>query len=59
MKKLSFLAIAFAVIAMAACGGKKSAQAEEATDSVKSLNSSRLRPALRCTWTASLLTWVS
>ena len=35
MKKLSFLAIAFAVIAMAACGGKKSAQAEEATDSVK------------------------
>ena len=36
MKKLSILAIAFAAVVFAACGGKKSEQAEVATDSLKS-----------------------
>jgi hypothetical protein len=47
MKKLSFLAIAFAVIALAACGGKKSAQAEEATDSVKSFEQQQIEASIK------------
>ena len=47
MKKLSFLAIAFAVIALAACGGKKSAQAEEATDSLKSFEQQQIEASIK------------
>ena len=47
MKKLSFLAIAFAVIALAACGGKKSAQAEEVTDSLKSFEQQQIEASIK------------
>ena len=47
MKKLSFLAIAFAVIMLAACGGKKSAQAEEATDSLKSFEQQQIEASIK------------
>ena len=47
MKKLSILAIAFAAIAFAACGGKKSAQAEEATDSVKSFEQQQIEASIK------------
>ena len=47
MKKLSFLAIAFAVIALAACGGKKSAQADEATDSLKSFEQQQIEASIK------------
>ena len=47
MKKLSVLAIAFAAIAFAACGGKKSAQAEEATDSVKSFEQQQIEASIK------------
>lgn len=46
MKKLSFLAIAFAVIALAACGGKKSAQAED-LDSVKSFEQQQIEASIK------------
>ena len=47
MKKLSFLAIAFAVIALTACGGKKSAQADEATDSLKSFEQQQIEASIK------------
>jgi hypothetical protein len=47
MKNLSFLAIAFAVIAMTACGGKKSAQAEESADSVKSFEQEQIEASIK------------
>ena len=47
MKKLSVLTIAFAAIAFAACGGKKSAQAEEATDSVKSFEQQQIEASIK------------
>jgi hypothetical protein len=47
MKKLSFLAIAFAVIALAACGGKKSAQTDEATDSLKSFEQQQIEASIK------------
>ena len=47
MNKLSFLAIAFAVIALAACGGKKSAQADEATDSLKSFEQQQIEASIK------------
>jgi hypothetical protein len=47
MKKLSFLAIAFAVIALAACGGKKNAQADEATDSLKSFEQQQIEASIK------------
>ena len=47
MKKLSFLAIAFAAITFAACGGKKSAQAEEAADSVKSFEQAQIEASIK------------
>ena len=47
MKKLSFLAIAFAVIVLAACGGKKSAQADEATDSLKSFEQQQIEASIK------------
>ena len=47
MKKLSILAIAFAAIAFAACGGKKSAQADEAVDSVKSFEQQQIEASIK------------
>ena len=47
MKKLSVLAIAFAVVALAACGGKKSAEAEVATDSLKSFEQQQIEASIK------------
>ena len=47
MKKLSILAIAFAAIAFAACGGKKSAQAAEAVDSLKSFEQQQIEASIK------------
>ena len=47
MKKLSFLAIAFVAIAFAACGGKKSAQADEAADSLKSFEQQQIEASIK------------
>ena len=47
MKKLSILAIAFAAIMFAACGGKKSAQTEVAADSVKSFEQQQIEASIK------------
>ena len=47
MKKLSVLAIAFVAIAFAACGGKKSAQTEESTDSLKSFEQQQIEASIK------------
>ena len=47
MKKLSILAIAFAAIAFAACGGKKSAETEAAADSLKSFEQSQIEASIK------------
>ncbi len=47
MKKLSILAIAFAAIVFAACGGKKTAQAEVETDSVKSFEQQQIEASIK------------
>ena len=47
MKKLSILSIAFAAIMFAACGGKKSAQTEEAADSVKSFEQQQIEASIK------------
>lgn len=47
MKKLSILAIAFAAIAFAACGGKKNAQAEAAADSLKSFEQQQIEASIK------------
>ena len=47
MKKLSILAIAFVAIAFAACGGKKSAQADEAADSLKSFEQQQIEASIK------------
>ena len=47
MKKLSILAIAFAAIMFAACGGKKGAQTEEAADSVKSFEQQQIEASIK------------
>ena len=47
MKKLSILAIAFAAVVFAACGGKKSEQAEVATDSLKSFEQQQIEASIK------------
>ena len=47
MKKFSILAIAFAAVVFAACGGKKSAQAEEGTDSLKSFEQQQIEASIK------------
>lgn len=47
MKKLSVLAIAFAAIAFAACGGKKNAQTDEAADSLKSFEQEQIEASIK------------
>jgi len=47
MKKLSVLAIAFAVIALAACGGQKSANNGEESDSLKSFEQQQVEAAIK------------
>ena len=48
MKKLSFLAIAFAAIAFAACGNK-TAQTEAGADSVKSFEQKQIEASIKMT----------
>jgi hypothetical protein len=47
MKKLSVLAIAFAAIAFAACGGKKNVQNEDATDSLKTFEQTQIEAGIK------------
>ena len=47
MKKLSVFAIAIAVIALAACGGKKSAEAVEEADSLKSFEQQQIEASIK------------
>ena len=47
MKKLSILAIAFAAVVFAACGGKKSEQAEVAADSLKSFEQQQIEASIK------------
>ena len=47
MKKLSVLAIAFAAIAFAACGGNKGAQAPEDADSLKSFEQQQIEASIK------------
>ena len=47
MKKLSVFAIAFAVVLFAACGGNKSAQNTEGTDSVKSFEQEQIEASIK------------
>ena len=47
MKKLSVFAIAIAVIALAACGGKKSAGAVEEADSLKSFEQQQIEASIK------------
>jgi hypothetical protein len=47
MRKLSVFAIAIAVIALAACGGKKSAQPVEETDSLKSFEQEQIEASIK------------
>ena len=47
MKKVSVFAIAFAVVLFAACGGNKSAQNTEGTDSVKSFEQEQIELSIK------------
>ena len=47
MKKFSILAIAFAAVVFAACGGKKSEQAEVAADSLKSFEQKQIEASIK------------
>ncbi len=47
MKKLTVLAIAFTAIVFAACGGKKSAQTEEAVDTLKSFEQQQIEASIK------------
>ena len=47
MKKLSILAIAFAAVVFAACGGKKSAQTDEMADSLKSFEQQQIEASIK------------
>ncbi len=47
MKKISVLAVAFAAVAFAACGGKKSAQTEEVVDSLKSFEQQQIEASIK------------
>jgi hypothetical protein len=47
MKKVSVFAIAFAVVLFAACGGNKSAQNTEGTDSVKSFEQEQIEASIK------------
>ena len=47
MKKLSVLAIAFAAIAFAACGGKKNAAEEASADSLKSFEQQQIEASIK------------
>ena len=47
MKKLSVFAIAFAAMVFAACGGNKSAQNTEGTDSVKSFEQEQIEASIK------------
>ena len=47
MKKLSILAITFAAVAFAACGGKKSAENVEAADSLKSFEQQQIEASIK------------
>lgn len=47
MKKLSVFAVAFAAMVFASCGGNKSNQAPEQTDSIKSFEQSQIEAAIK------------
>ncbi|MBR0049941.1 MAG: hypothetical protein IJP74_11615 [Prevotella sp.] len=47
MKKLSIIAVAFAAMTFAACGGNKSAQQAEQTDSVKSFEQTQIEAKVK------------
>ena len=47
MKKLSILAVAFAAIAFASCGGNKSANNEETADSLKSFEQEQIEASIK------------
>ena len=47
MKKLTFFAVAIAALAFTACGGKKSAQTAEETDSVKSFEQEQVEAKIK------------
>ncbi len=47
MKKLSFLAVTFAAVLFAACGGNKTAQTTEETDSLKSFEQEQIEAAIK------------
>jgi hypothetical protein len=47
MKKLSILAVAFAAMTFAACGGNKNAQNAEQTDSVKSFEQEQIEASIK------------
>ncbi|MBQ9656660.1 MAG: hypothetical protein IJV38_11685 [Prevotella sp.] len=47
MKKLSILAIAFAAVAFAACGGKKTAPVSEEADSLKSFEQEQIEASIK------------
>ena len=47
MKKLSIVAVAFAAMTFAACGGNKSAQTAEQTDSVKSFEQEQIEASIK------------
>ena len=47
MKKLSFFAVAFTAMVFAACGGNKSNQTAEATDSIKSFEQEQVEASIK------------
>ena len=47
MKKLSFFAVAFTAMVFAACGGNKSAQTAETTDSIKSFEQEQIEASIK------------
>ena len=47
MKKITFFAVAIAAMAFTACGGNKSAQTAEATDSVKSFEQTQIEEKIK------------
>ena len=47
MKKLSFFAVAFTAMVFAACGGNKSNQTAEATDSIKSFEQQQVEASIK------------
>ena len=47
MKKLSILAVAFAAIVFASCGGQKSGQNNEGADSLKSFEQEQIEASIK------------